>query len=362
LAALHKGDPCFDTPQHIAEAASRAVRDGYTHYPSPAGDRELRAALADHTSNRAARSYSPTEILITAGATEGLYCALTAFLDSGDEALLFDPAYSGYAPVIRQAGATPVFVQTTTSFRLDIDRLVAAITPRTRLLLINNPSNPTGVVFRRDELDAIAEIAVEHDLLVVSDEVYDHLVFTNEGFARSVELPELVDRLIYVNSFSKTYAMTGWRLGWMAAPRQLLDGPETIHRNCVGQVSWPTQRAGLAALSGSMAPVNEMVHGYQARRSEMVSRLEQVPGLVVLPAEGAFYAFVEFKVAGDMSSSLLTKKLHDAGVAVRSGSEYGPAGEGHLRLSYSASWEDIRTGVERIGTVMSELAGEPSRS
>jgi aspartate aminotransferase len=218
------------------------------------------------------------------------------------------------------------------------------------------------VVFRRDELEAIAEIAVEHDLLVVSDEVYDHLVFTNEGFARSVELPELVDRLIYVNSFSKTYAMTGWRLGWMAAPRQLLDGPETIHRNCVGQVSWPTQRAGLAALSGPMAPVNEMVHGYQARRSEMVARLEQVPGLIVLPAEGAFYAFVEFKVAGDMSSSLLTKKLHDAGVAVRSGSEYGPAGEGHLRLSYSASWEDIRTGVERIGTVMSELAGEPSRS
>ncbi len=186
LILLHKGDPCFATPAPVIRAATEAIEQGFTHYPPPGGDRQLREALAEQISQHAARRYTSDEILITVGATEALYNILTAYLGPGDQALLFDPSYSLYAPIIRQMGAEPVFVPMGKNFRVEKEQLRQAVTPQTRILICNSPANPTGIVFSSAELDAIAEVAVEADLLVVADEVYDHLIFGNTIFTSTI--------------------------------------------------------------------------------------------------------------------------------------------------------------------------------
>jgi aspartate/methionine/tyrosine aminotransferase len=354
LATLHKGDPCFPTPPHIVKAAHDAVEQGFTHYPPPLGDTELRDELAELMSRQAVGDYTRDQVLVTTGASEAIYCALSAFLDPGDEVLLFDPSYSGYAPVVRQAGGEPIFVGMTADFRLDRAKLAAAVTERTRLIVINNPINPTGVVLSRQELESLADVADDAGLLVLADEVYDHLVF-GPAFVSTLAIPRLSDRLLYVNSFSKTYAMTGWRLGWLATPADLFLGPETIHRNCVGSVHWPTQRAGVVALRSNQNAVREMHDGYKLRRDTLLEGLRGTPGLAIIPPEGAFYAFVRFSL-GEITSAALAQRLLREGVAVRSGTEYGAAGEGHLRIAYSADLEDIRIGAERIHRVFEELS------
>src|SRR5713101_1521364 len=213
-------------------------------------------------------------------------------------------------------GADPVFVSMTRDLRPDIDRLEHAVTDRTRLLIINNPVNPTGVVFSESEIKAIGEIAAARDLLVLADEIYDELVYSG-GFSSCLGIAELADRLLYVNGFSKTYAMTGWRLGYLVAPRHLLEHAHTIHSNCAAAVSWPAQRAGIAALQGPVEPIAEMVAGYRARRNALLQGLAGTPGLRPIV----------------------------------------PEGEGHLRLSFSATFDDIRIGVERLHRVFERLSG-----
>jgi aspartate aminotransferase len=357
IARLNVGDPCFATPAHIVEAATAAMAEGYTHYAPSHGDPQLRMAIARQASLRAGRAIDPGEVLVTAGGTEAIYCALTAVLDPGDEVLLFDPSYSLYAAIINQIGAKPVFVAMTDDLRPDLDRLKHAITERTRLVVINNPVNPTGVVFNKRELRAIGEVAVAGDLLVLVDEIYDGLVFTQEAFSSCLAIPELADRILYVNGFSKTYAMTGWRLGYLIAPPELIHSAHVIHSNCVAAVSWPTQRAGIAALEGPREPVEAMVAGYHARREAMLLGLAGTPGLRVIAPEGAFYLYIGFRFDVPMPSADLAKRLLAEGVAVRSGTEYGPAGEGYLRLSYSATFDDIREGTGRLHRVFEQLSG-----
>jgi aspartate aminotransferase len=320
------------------------------------GDTQLREVLADQLSQCAARRYTPDEVIITAGATEALYAALTAYLDPGDQALLFDPSYSLYAAIIRQAGAEPVFVPMEDGFRVDGERLRQAITPRTRLLVYSHPVNPTGVVFSAEELDAIAQVAVAADLLVIADEVYDHLIFGNTTFTSTIEHPDLVERTLYVNSFSKTYAMTGWRIGYLAAPQALIDGPATIHLNCVNSVHWPTQRAALAAVTRAQDEVSRMVEAYAVRRQLLLDGLTGIPGLTVVEPQGAFYVFARFTGMLPLTSAEVTRRLLERGVAIRGGSEYGPAGEGHLRITFAADLPDIEEGVRRIRRVLSDLA------
>jgi aspartate aminotransferase len=356
IARLHVGDPCFATPQHIVDAAIEAMAKGYTHYAPSHGDKELRSAIAQQASIRAGRPIEATDVLVTAGSTEAVYCALTGLLDPGDEVLLFDPSYSLYPAIVNQIGATPVFVEMTKDLRPDRDRLQRSVTDRTRMLIINNPVNPTGVVFNEPELKAIGEFAVANDLLVVADEIYDELVFTGR-FSSFLELPELADRLLYMNGFSKTYAMTGWRLGYLIAPQPLLAPAHTIHSNSVAAVNWPAQRAGIAALRGPRGPIEEMVAGYHARRQAMLDGLAGTPGLRPVTPEGTFYLYIGFSFATPISSADLTKRLLAEGVAVRSGTEYGRAGEGYLRLSYSATFEDIRDGVQRLHRVFEDLSG-----
>jgi len=327
IARLHFGDPCFATPQHIVDAATKAMNDGYTHYPPSHGDPDLRTAIAKRASLRAGRPIEATHVLVTAGSTAAIYCALTAVLDPGDEVLLFDPSYSLYAAILNQIGAGPVYVGMTEGLRPDRDQLERAITDRTRLLILNNPVNPTGVVFRQSELQAIAELAVANDLLILADEIYDELVFTG-NFSSCLALPELSDRLLYVNGFSKTYAMTGWRLGYLIASTKLLDAAHVIHSNSSAGVNWPSQRAGIAALQGPWQPVAEMIAGYESRRQALLEGLAATPGFEPVLPEGAFYLYVGFRFATPVRSADLTKLLLAEGVAVRSGTEYGPAGEG----------------------------------
>jgi aspartate aminotransferase len=356
IARLNVGDPCFDTPGHIIEAAVSAMNERFTHYPPSHGDPELRTAIAKRVSNRARRPFESSAVLVTSGATEAIYCALTAVLDPDDEVLLFDPSYSLYTAILNQIGAKPVYVPMTRELRPDPELLGRAVTDRTRLLIICNPVNPTGVVFKESELRAIAEVVVANDLLMLVDEIYDALVFTGP-FWSSLAITDLADRLIYVNGFSKTYAMTGFRLGYLIAPPDLLQPAHIIHSNCSAGVNWPTQRAGIAALEGPQEPVAEMIAGYDARRLALLEGLAGTPGLEPISAEGTFYLYTGFNFDRRISSADLTKLLVAEGVAVRSGTEYGPAGEGYLRISYSATLEDIRKGAERLHRVFENLTG-----
>jgi aspartate/methionine/tyrosine aminotransferase len=346
VAALHKGDSCFPTPDHIREAHDKAVRDGNTHYAAPQGDPELRKAIADYVDrNATGRAWTADDVLVTCGATEALFCVFVALLDAGDEVLIFDPTYSAYAPVIRQIGAQPVPVPMMPDFRLDEERLRAHLTPRTKMIVINNPANPTGVVFTREELQAVVTAAVEANILVVTDEVYDRLVFAADHVPLTL-FPELDDRLIYVNSFSKSFAMTGWRLGYVAAEPYLLAPMQAIHENVVMAIPSAVQRAGVAALTGPQGEVDAMHRGYAERRAVLLEGLAGLPRATLTPPQGAFYGFVRFDVdALALESSELTSLLLADGVAVRSGTEYGAAGRGCLRLSFSSDLADIRQGT-----------------
>lgn len=355
LVLLHKGDPCFATPEHICAAQQEAVEQGYTRYPELRGDPELRQVIADKVSGGAGRDYVAEEVLVTAGATQGIYCALTAFLDPGDDVLLLDPTFSHYAPVVRQTGALPVMVPTTPDFRPDFDRLRAAVTGRTKMLVINNPANPTGVVLTREEIEGLAELAARARLLVVTDEVYDHLLF-GARHIRLIDVPELAGQVIYVNSFSKTYAMTGWRLGYVVAPHALIEPIATIHTNSMSQVHWPTQRAGIVALTSSQDSVESMRVGYEVRRRALVDALARIPGSQMTEPQGAFYVFLRFDPALGLTSAQATRCLLDAGVAVRSGSEFGQGGEGWLRLTYAAALSDIEQGAEIVRATLRRLA------
>jgi len=359
IARLHIGDPCFDTPKHIVDAATAAMIDGYTHYAPQYGDAELRKAIAYRASVRAGRFIESKEVLVTAGVTEALSSTISAVIDPGDEVILFDPIYSLYAALVSQLGAKPIYVTMTPELRPDTDRLTRAITERTRMIVINNPVNPTGVVLNGAELYAIAAIARERDLLVLADEIYDELVFTG-SFVSCLAVPDLAGRLLYVNGFSKTYAMTGWRLGYLIAPPELLEAAHTIHSNSIGSVNWPTQRAGIAALQGPVEPVAEMIEGYNARRHALLEGLDGTPGLKVIRPEGAFYLYVGFNFDKPTRSADVTRQLLAEGVAVRSGTEYGPSGEGCLRLSYSASFDDIHRGAQRLKHLFEMLS--PSQS
>jgi aspartate aminotransferase len=356
ICALHVGEPCFDTPATIVEVSYQAARDGYTRYPPPLGDHELRETIATRLTRLHGHAVSASQVVITAGSTAAISATLLACLDEGDEAVLLDPAYSAYAPLIRQAGARPRRVPPRDeTFALDCDALAAAVTPRTKLLLFNNPVNPTGMVYPRAVLEAVAEIVSRHDLLVVADEVYDRLLFGGARFTSVLDIPQLRERTIYINSFSKTYAMTGWRVGYLAAPPELLAGPATLHRASANGVNWPAQRAALAALGLDPAVVESMRTAYAARLRALTTALGEIPGACYPVPQGAFYVFARFAQAGSLSSAELTSALREAGVAVRSGSEFGPAGEGYIRLSYSTGFDDIEQGVAIIKNFMEEI-------
>ncbi len=353
VISLDRGDPSFNTPDYICEAAIEAIRQGYTHYPPAPGDPQLRSAIASQLSALGGGSFSPADVFITNGATSAIYASMVAYLDPGDEVLLHDPTYSLYQDVALSIGAVPVSVPWAPDLHLDMDALERAVTPKTRMLVINNPCNPTGVALRPDETRALADFVRRHDLLVVSDEAYDHLIYDGRPFLSFAAFEELADHAIVINTASKTYAMTGWRIGYIAARNGLVKAPTVIHRTALGGVNHIAQRAAAAAFGRETGWKQQMLAEYTRRRDLMWQMVNEMPGLSCAKPEGTFYLFVRVDVP--ITSERLTEHCAKHGVSVRSGTEYGPRGEGFIRLTFAGEVSEFKPGLERLGKAMRAL-------
>jgi aminotransferase len=352
VISLGVGEPDFDTPERIVAAGVRSLHNGRTHYTSNYGTIELRRALAAHLENRYGVAYDPaTELLITVGASEAVDLALRATCDPGDEVILHEPSYVAYAPAVTFAGGVVRHVATRLEddFALDPAAVEAAITPRTKALFLGYPCNPTGAVLPDDVHADLAAIAARHDLLVYSDEIYDRLAYGTYRHRMFSALPGMRERTIVMGGFSKAYAMTGWRIGWLAAPAAILEGIVKVHQYGIMSAPTTAQDAALEALLHGEADVERMLAEYDRRRRLVVDGFNAM-GLRTFEPRGAFYAFPQVTVATGLTSDEFTERLLlEERVAVVPGSAFGPSGEGHVRACYATSYEQLEEALARIG-------------
>ena len=351
VISLGVGEPDFVTPWPIREAAIRAIEQGRTHYTSNFGLRELREAIAAALERRYGLAYDPeAELLITTGVSEGLDLAARAIINEGDEVIVPDPSYAAHAPAVVLAGGSPVSVATTAAdgFALDPAAVAAAITPRTRALLLGYPANPTGAVPPRDTLLPIARLAVDRDLLVISDEIYDRLVYGGAEHTAVAALPGMRGRTITLGGFSKSHAMTGWRVGWAAAPPDLFAGMLKIHQYAMMSAPTVAQWAALEAVRTGEEYVASMREEYDRRRRLMWRGFNQL-GLSCAEPRGAFYAFPSIAGSGYDDDTFAEQLLLQEQVAVVPGTAFGAAGRGHVRACYATSYDEIEAALERIG-------------
>ena len=362
LVSLMRGEPDLATPEHIVEAAARALRAGRTGYPDNRGEGKLREAVAQKLLRDNGLRYDPgSEILITTGATFGIYAALTAILDDGDEVLLPDPVYDAYQSPIRLAGGEPRAVASRIvdgRFQLDVESLEAAYSPRCRVLLLNTPWNPTGTVLRQDELRAIGEFVIRHDLLLLSDEIYEAITYDGHRHISPASLnAELRERTVLINSLSKTYSMTGWRVGYVAAPAALTQAMLLVLQQSSRGPATFIQDAAAEALAGPQDCVARMREEYARRRAAVMQGLAGVPGCAVLAPEGGFFAMVDARGLGLASDEIRRRLLREAGVVVVHGSAYGACGEGTLRVSFGSGGENLARGLERLRDGLQGMRG-----
>ena len=351
VISLGVGEPDFDTPQQVIEAGQHSLAARRTHYTSNYGTIELRRALAHHLERLYGVRYDPTEeVLITIGASEALDAAARATLDPGDEVILHEPSYVSYRPAVIFAGAVPVGVATTLdeNFALDPARVEAAITPRTKAILLNYPCNPTGATLPHEVQDEIARIAVRHDLLVYSDEIYDRLVYGGYEMRSMAALPGMRRRTILIGGFSKAYAMTGWRIGYICAPSEILEGIIKVHQYMIMSAPTIAQDAALEALKTGEPDVARMVAHYDTRRRLLVDGFNAI-GLRTFEPLGAFYAFPQITSTGLSSDAFAEELLREECVAVVPGTAFGEAGEGYVRCCYATNEAELREALFRIG-------------
>jgi aminotransferase len=349
VISLGIGEPDFTTPEPILQAGIEALKQGETHYTSNSGLMELRRAIAEHLDRLYGQTYNPaSEILITVGVSEALYLALAATLDPGDEVIVPEPCFVSYAPEVTFAGGTPVIVPTTVEndFQVTAEAVAAAITPRTKVLLIGYPNNPTGAVMTRERLNEVAAVAKQHNLLVISDEIYDRLVYDTEHVCFP-SLPGMYSRTVLLQGFSKAYAMTGWRIGYAAAPAEILGMMRRVHQYTIMCASTVAQHAALAALLEGEPHVQAMLAEYDRRRRLIVDGLNEI-GLECFEPRGAFYAFPSIEVTGMDENEFAEKLLREEKVAVVPGSAFGQAGQGHVRCCYATAYEKIEQALERM--------------
>jgi aminotransferase len=351
VISLGIGEPDFDTPRSIIEAGVESLREGRTHYTSNYGTMELRKALADHLERLYGVRYDPArELLITVGASEAVDLALRATCDPGDEVILHEPSYVAYVPAIVFAGGTPVHVSTRfeDDFALDPAAVEAAITPRTKALFLGYPCNPTGAVLPDAIQEELARIAERHDLLVYSDEIYDRLAYGTYRHRPFSALPGMRDRTVLMGGFSKAYAMTGWRIGWLAAPAAIVEGILKIHQYTIMTAPTIAQDAALVAIVDGEPEVTRMVGEYDRRRRLVVDGLNAM-GLETFEPRGAFYAFPRITSTGLDSETFSRRLLEEERVAVIPGGAFGESGEGHVRACYATSYEQLEEALLRIG-------------
>jgi len=357
VISLAGGDPDFDTPLPIQEAAFQAIRSGDTHYPPSRGAPALRKAIAAKLARENGVQVDPnTQVLVGPGAKFLIYAVLAALCNPGDEVIIFEPYWVSYVPMTLLVGARPVTVPLCAAdgFTITAERIAQAVTPATKAILVNSPNNPTGRVLTRAEAEAIREVALAHDLYVISDEIYEKLIFEGEHICLAA-LPDMAARTIVINGHSKAYAMTGWRLGWAAGPAAIIDLAANYQSQTVTSAASFTMAAGATALSGLQDEVEAMRLAYKARRDFMVEALNAIPGVECDRPQGAFYLFVRFPGLSASAMTIADILLERADIACTPGIEFGQAGEGHVRFSIATAMSDLERAVERIRRLMTSL-------
>jgi aspartate aminotransferase len=350
IVYLQIGEPDFDTPANVREAAKQALDDGLTHYPPYAGLPDLRAAIADDTTARRGFTAKPENVFVTVGGKGVMVYAIMALVDPGDEVIVPDPGYPIYESITRFVGGTPVPIpiRQANDFRMDIDELASLITPRTRLLVINSPANPTGGILTREDMERIAELAQRHDLVVLSDEIYGRILYDGAEHVSIASLDGMAERTITLDGFSKTYAMTGWRMGYAIVPDWLVKAYSQLIINTISGVTAFAQAGAIEALRGPQAEVEAMVREFRARRDLIVDGLNEIPGFDCLRPQGAFYVFPDISETGMTGAQLADRLLHEAGVCVLAGTAFGGIGGSHIRISYANSRENLTEALARI--------------
>jgi aspartate aminotransferase len=354
---LQIGEPDFDTPAHVREAAKRALDAGETHYAPFAGIPALREAIAADVTARKGFPADPSQVFVTVGGKGVMLYAILGLVDPGDEVLVPDPGYPIYESLVRFVGATPVSapIRMVNDFRLDVDELASLVTPRTRALILNSPANPTGGVLTRQDLEAIAELAVRHDLWVLADEIYGRILYDGAEHVSIASLPGMADRTIVLDGFSKTFAMTGWRLGYAVVPEALRKVFGQLIINTISCAPTFAQAGAVEALTGPQDDVEAMVREFRVRRDLVVDGLHAISGFECRRPTGAFYAFPSVRGTGLSGAEMAERLLVEAGVCVLSGAGFGRHGADHIRISYATSQANLTEALGRIGAFMDGL-------
>lgn len=353
---LEIGEPDFNTPQNITEAAIEALKEGYTHYGPSAGLPELREVIARYVADTRKILVDPDEVVVTPGGKPIMFFSILALVDEGDEVIYPNPGFPIYESVIEFIGAKPVPIQLReeNDFRLDIDELKKLVTSKTKMIIINSPQNPTGGILTLEDLKAIADVAISKNIYVLSDEIYSRIIY--EGKPHSIaSLPDMKERTIILDGLSKTYAMTGWRIGYGVMNKSLAPQIARLMTNSNSCTASFTQRAAIEAITGDQSEVDKMVKEFKRRRDVIVKGLCDFPKLSCSSPKGAFYVFPNVKKIGWDTKKLADALLNEAGVAVLSGTAFGKFGEGYLRLSYANSVENINKGLERMKKFLAKI-------
>ena len=354
---LEIGRPGFDTPEKIKEAAYESLKAGHVFYTSNYGIPALRKEIAKWETEHHGVQYDADEVLVTVGVGEATYASMAAFLEDGDEVLVPNPVWLNYIHVPSSLGAVPVTynLKEENNYQIDMEELESKITDKTKMIVIVNPSNPTGGVLSRETLEKLSQLAIKNDLLVVADEIYSQLVYDDTKHVSIASLPGMKERTITLGGFSKAYSMTGWRLGYMCAPRGIIAACVRVHQYTITCASSFVQEAAVTALRDCADDVEAMRQEYQRRKDYAVKALNEIDGISCNDPQGAFYIFVNVKSLGMSSMEVAEYFLEEAKVAMVPGSAFGSEGEGYLRLSYACSYEDLQEAIRRIKDAVEKL-------
>jgi aspartate aminotransferase len=349
------GEPDFDTPLSIRQAAIRALEAGATHYAPSRGVPDLRVAIAEKLARENDLAYDPaTEILVTPGAKQAILEAILTTVADGDEVIVFDPGWASYSAIVELASGRPVHVALRNDFTIDPTAFRDALSPRTRAIIIGSPGNPTGNVLSASELELLSEVCRDRDLLLISDEIYERIRYPGVQVVSPAALPGMRDRTVTINGFSKAYAMTGWRLGYAAAPAALIEAMLKVHEHSVTAATTFAQVGAIEAIRGPQGPIQDMVAEFARRREIIVEGLRRLPGITCTLPEGAFYVFPDVTGTG-LTGTELAQRLLGAGVAVTPGAGFGANWDTNIRLSFAVSEERIQTGLDRMEAALQTL-------
>jgi aspartate aminotransferase len=354
---LEIGEPDFDTPTHVRQAAAEALEQGYTHYSGATGIPELREAIARYAGKNRGLKFDPANVVVTPGAKPIMFYAIMALIEPGDEVIYPNPGFPIYESMINFLGgvAVPLQLSEIRNFHVNVRELESKISSKTRLIIINSPHNPTGSALSRDDLEAIANIAIKHDIMVLADEIYSEILYDGVEHHTILDFPGMMERTILLDGFSKTFAMTGWRMGYGIFPGEMIPHISRLIINSVSCTSTFSQRAAIQALEGPRGEVNKMLDAFASRRDLVYEGLNKIDGLRCLRPEGAFYAFPNITDTGMTSREYADYLLLNADVAVLPGTSFGEYGEGYIRISFANSEENLKKAMERIADVNRKL-------